>query len=126
MVELLSATRNNNILQLKFNTGHVYRQDLAIVPEQVDYENKYDPVFWESLCHGCAECCYYRWQSEAGQLQSSGVPCRHLDVETRRCREYGRRETIIEGCQKMSPGNMPTGMPSSCGYVKYYAGGSPL
>ncbi|MEN4012966.1 MAG: YcgN family cysteine cluster protein [Chloroflexota bacterium] len=74
---------------------------------------------WESLCDGCAWCCLYRLQDDdSGEVFTTSVACRLLDLKTCRCQDYSRRFEKISTCVKITPQTARafTWLPSTCAY----------
>jgi len=72
---------------------------------------------WEALCNRCGDCCYEsEWNG--ARWVSTGVPCRHLDVETNHCKVYTCRFETEPQCNPVTPSSVLQGMlPESCSYV---------
>jgi uncharacterized cysteine cluster protein YcgN (CxxCxxCC family) len=74
---------------------------------------------WESLCSGCGICCLHRFrEGKSGKIRFTAVACRHLDLETCRCRIYANRFQFERDCKKISHENILKlkWLPKSCGY----------
>jgi len=74
---------------------------------------------WESLCCGCGICCLHRFrEGKSGKIRFTAIACRHLDVETCRCRIYANRLQLERDCKKISPENVLKlkWLPKTCGY----------
>lgn len=74
---------------------------------------------WELLCDGCGRCCLHKLEDEdTGELYFTNVACRLLDLETCRCREYGRRAELIPDCLVLTPSSpeLFEQLPSTCAY----------
>ena len=77
------------------------------------------PAEWEALCDGCGRCCLHKLEDEdTGELYFTNVACRLLDLESCRCRAYGRRAELVPDCLILSPSNRDlfTQLPSTCAY----------
>ncbi len=54
---------------------------------------------WESLCDGCGKCCLLKVEYEdTGEIQSTSVACKLLDLESCQCSNYPRRRTYVPDC----------------------------
>ncbi|MFY9398314.1 MAG: YcgN family cysteine cluster protein [Desulfomonilia bacterium] len=75
---------------------------------------------WELLCDGCARCCLRKILFEdTSELAYTRVACRHLDLETCRCRSYGRRSSANTDCLVLTPENLSSWLeflPETCAY----------
>lgn len=74
---------------------------------------------WESLCDGCGRCCLRKLEDEAtGEVAYTDVACRLLDVKTCRCRNYSKRQTLVDDCVSLKPGDTSPlrWMPTTCAY----------
>jgi hypothetical protein len=80
---------------------------------------------WEDLCRRCGQCCFEKWIEEDGRLRFTRIPCRHLDMVSRKCRVYAKRLEVGEGCVQLTPENLPElhWLPADCAYVKLLDGG---
>jgi uncharacterized cysteine cluster protein YcgN (CxxCxxCC family) len=54
----------------------------------------------------------------AGVLVRTGVPCEHLDVETRLCRVYDERHEAAPHCANVEDGIGLRVFPTDCPYVR--------
>lgn len=80
---------------------------------------------WESLCDGCGRCCLLRLEDEdTGQVHTTVVACRLLDLETCRCSDYDRRFSIVPLCLRMTPERAADWgwLPETCAYVRVARG----
>ncbi len=77
---------------------------------------------WESLCKGCGKCCYEKLEEEDGTIIYTDVPCRFLDVTTKRCKLYEHRFEVCSDCLKLTEETLTERywLPLSCGYVEYF------
>jgi len=74
---------------------------------------------WESLCCGCGICCLHRFrEGKSGKIRFTSVACRHLDLETCRCRIYANRFRLERDCKKILPETVLKlkWLPKTCGY----------
>lgn len=54
---------------------------------------------WESLCDGCARCCLHKLEvEESGEVFSTRVACRELNLATCRCSCYAGRLRLFLPC----------------------------
>lgn len=59
---------------------------------------------WESLCDGCGRCCLFKLEDEdTGRVQYTSVACRHLNLDTCRCRCYEDRRRVLPDCIVLTP-----------------------
>ncbi len=58
--------------------------------------------YWESLCRQCGTCCFEKIEDESGTIFFTRIPCRYLDVVTRKCRIYDRRFEIYPDCIQLT------------------------
>ncbi len=74
---------------------------------------------WESLCDGCAKCCLIKLEDEdSGELHTTNIVCRHLDLNTCRCTCYRNRSVLVPDCVTLTPqlaGEL-NWMPVTCAY----------
>lgn len=81
---------------------------------------------WESLCDGCARCCLIKLEDEeSGQICTTSLACRYLDLETSHCTCYAERTRLVPTCVKLTPDNISQQfhfMPQSCTYRLIYEG----
>lgn len=73
---------------------------------------------WESRCTVCGRCCFEKVEDEQGTIFHTRIPCRYLDVVSRRCRIYENRFAINPECIKLTPELVDTlrWLPDDCGY----------
>ncbi|MDK2848910.1 MAG: uncharacterized protein PWP34_2263 [Desulfuromonadales bacterium] len=76
---------------------------------------------WENICQQCGECCFEKLPDKHGRLYTSNIPCRFLDVATRRCKVYHKRFDVGEGCIKLTPEVVREAdwLPENCAYVQH-------
>lgn len=83
---------------------------------------------WESLCDGCARCCLIKLEDEdAGELCTTSVACRYLEIEQCHCNVYSERTRLVPECLQVTRENVTElyWMPQSCAY-RLLAEGKPL
>ena len=82
---------------------------------------------WESLCDGCARCCLIKLENiDTGEICTTNLACRYLDLQECRCTQYGERTRLVPECVKLTPDNLAQQfhyMPQSCAYRRIYEGG---
>ncbi len=74
---------------------------------------------WESLCDGCARCCLHKLEDEdTGEIATTNVACRLLDLATCRCTRYAERKRLVPDCVVLDPENVYqlSWMPTTCAY----------
>ena len=74
---------------------------------------------WESLCDGCARCCLIKLEDEeSGELYTTGVACRYLELDSCRCGVYTERTRLVPDCVQVTQENINDlyFMPQSCAY----------
>jgi len=74
---------------------------------------------WESLCDGCAKCCFHKLEDEdTGLVHYTRVVCRYLDQNKCRCTVYDKRRRLVPTCLQLEPGELDQlhWMPSTCAY----------
>ena len=76
---------------------------------------------WENLCHQCGQCCFEKKIDKYGQVITTQIPCRFLDVHTRMCRIYPDRFKYEEDCLKLTQENVPgfDWLPEDCAYRQF-------
>ena len=80
---------------------------------------------WEALCDGCGWCCMHKIEDEeSGQVYTTHVACRLLNLKTCRCTNYPRRLELVDTCLKITPANVLelTWLPETCAYRLVLAG----
>ena len=85
------------------------------------------PDEWESLCDGCARCCLIKLENvDTGEICTTNLACRYLDLEQGHCTEYQERTRLVPECVKLTPDNLAEQfhyMPQSCAYRRVYETG---
>jgi uncharacterized protein len=74
---------------------------------------------WESLCDGCGRCCLNKLEdTDTGAIFWTEVPCRLLDTESCRCRDYANRQAHVPDCVRLTADVVPTlaWLPPTCAY----------
>jgi uncharacterized cysteine cluster protein YcgN (CxxCxxCC family) len=82
---------------------------------------------WESLCDGCGRCCLHKLEDvDSGLLFYTSVACRLFDHGKCRCSDYSARETLVNDCVVLSPGDTASfrWLPASCAYRRLDEGKS--
>ncbi len=81
------------------------------------------PAEWEALCRRCGACCFEKKITARGEVLTTAVPCRFLDVHERTCRVYATRFRIEKDCIKLTPENIGrlTWLPRECAYRAWLA-----
>ncbi len=80
---------------------------------------------WESLCDGCGKCCLIKIEDdETEEIFYTAVACRHLDLETCRCRHYGERVKVLPECVVLTPDKVGEfeWLPMTCAYRRLAEG----
>jgi len=73
---------------------------------------------WDAICARCARCCYEKIDFE-GRIYYTELPCEFLDIKTKTCRVYERRDVERPGCVRLTPETVKKGfLPADCPYVK--------
>ena len=74
--------------------------------------------FWEGTCKRCGLCCFEKSVDLKGRCVTTKIPCRHLDIISRKCRVYHKRLDVGEGCIKLTPGIVAKAdwLPEDCAY----------
>ena len=83
--------------------------------KQEDQENR---ERWEERCRRCGQCCFEKGIDGRGNIIDTAVPCRHLDIHTRLCRIYEKRQLIETDCIKLTPEIVTelSWLPKDCAY----------
>ena len=74
---------------------------------------------WESLCDGCGKCCLLKLEDEdTGEIHTTDVVCRLMDLKTCRCTRYAERKRLVPDCVILDKDNVHTlsWMPKTCAY----------
>lgn len=74
---------------------------------------------WELLCDGCGRCCLHKLEDEdSGEIYSTRVACKLLDLKTCRCTNYPQRTTLVPDCLQLQSKNFTQydWLPMSCAY----------
>ena len=74
---------------------------------------------WEALCDGCGKCCLIKLEDDhSGEIYSTDISCKLLDLTTCRCASYEKRTQVVEDCYKLTPFNIDDldWLPESCSY----------
>lgn len=83
---------------------------------------------WEALCDGCGQCCLHKVEDEdTGEVYSTNVACKLLDLKTARCSDYRHRRAFVPDCLRLTPrtaGELEW-LPETCAY-RLRARGEPL
>jgi len=83
---------------------------------------------WESLCDGCGKCCLGKVEDPTtGDLVTTAVACRLLDIEACRCTSYPDRHRFVPDCVRLDARKVRklSWLPESCAYRRL-ANGSDL
>lgn len=84
-----------------------------------------DAAEWESLCDGCARCCAIKLEDEAtGEVVTTRVVCRLLDLESCRCTRYPERHRLVPDCVHLNAQTVESfaWLPASCAYRRLAEG----
>ena len=74
---------------------------------------------WESLCDGCGKCCLIKLEdADTGEIHTTDVVCRLMDLKTCRCTRYAERKRLVPDCVILDKDNVHTlsWMPRTCAY----------
>ena len=102
---------------------HISQTDLPFWQEKTLEEMTHEE--WESLCDGCGKCCLHKIDDvNSGEILYTRVACRFLDINTCRCRHYGRRSELVSDCIDLTPEMVRTisWLPDSCAYRRIAEG----
>lgn len=77
-----------------------------------------DETEWDARCLQCGRCCFEKLLDEYDRVIYTKIPCRYLDVVSRRCKVFERRFEICPSCIKLTPTLLPklNWLPADCGY----------
>lgn len=74
---------------------------------------------WELLCDGCGRCCLHKLEDEdSGEIYSTRVACKLLDLKNCRCKNYPQRKELVPDCLLLQDENFTEyqWLPSTCAY----------
>ena len=74
---------------------------------------------WESLCDRCGQCCLIKLEdSDTGEILTSDLACKLMDVCTGMCSNYAHRREIVHDCIKITKDNVGDlhWLPKTCAY----------
>jgi len=76
---------------------------------------------WEEICQRCGECCFEKKIDQRGNIRTTSIPCRFLDIHTRNCLIYQQRQQAEADCIKLTPHNLPEldWLPENCAYRRF-------
>jgi hypothetical protein len=80
---------------------------------------------WESLCDGCARCCLVRLEDDGtGEVATTRLACRLLDIAACRCADYERRHKRVRACITIDAAKVERldWLPASCAYRRVAEG----
>lgn len=80
---------------------------------------------WESLCDRCGQCCLVKLEDdETGEVQTTSVACKLLDLGTCQCSDYENRAEIVYECEVLTPQSAGDykWLPLSCAYRRLAEG----
>lgn len=83
---------------------------------------------WEALCDGCGRCCLHKVEdADTGEIYSTNVACKLLDLDTARCSNYRHRRAFVPDCLRLTKRNagLLDWLPATCAY-RLRAEGQPL
>ena len=83
---------------------------------------------WEALCDGCGKCCLHKVEdADTGDVFSTNVACKLLDLKTARCSDYRNRRAFVPDCMRLTQRNAGAleWLPKTCAY-RLRANGEPL
>lgn len=78
---------------------------------------------WELLCDGCGRCCLHKLEDEdSGEIYSTRVACKLLDLKTCRCKNYPQRKTFVPDCVHLQNESFTEykWLPNTCAYRLLY------
>lgn len=74
---------------------------------------------WEALCDHCGTCCLHKIEdTETGNVYTTYVACKYLDIKTCMCVEYNNRQSVQPRCLYMTPDTIKNfeWLPATCAY----------
>jgi uncharacterized cysteine cluster protein YcgN (CxxCxxCC family) len=77
------------------------------------------PDEFEALCDGCGKCCLHKLEDEdTGDVYYTKVACQYLGEDDCRCKEYSRRQELVEACAVLTPDAVKDvfWLPETCAY----------
>jgi uncharacterized cysteine cluster protein YcgN (CxxCxxCC family) len=77
------------------------------------------PDEWESLCDGCAQCCRIKLADmDSGDIYTTDVVCKLLNLETCRCGDYPHRAKLVPTCLILDSQRVRSlsWLPETCAY----------
>ncbi|MEW9855813.1 YcgN family cysteine cluster protein [Novosphingobium sp. M1R2S20] len=80
---------------------------------------------WEALCDGCGQCCLHKVEdADTGEVYSTNVACKLLDLKTARCSDYRDRRRSVPDCLSLTMRNAGSldWLPQTCAYRLRAAG----
>ena len=80
---------------------------------------------WEALCDGCGRCCLLKVEDEdTGEIYLTRLSCRLLDPVSCRCRDYGRRQSLVPDCISLTVDKLDQlqWLPETCAYRRLHEG----
>ncbi len=100
---------------------------------RVDELKRMSPQEWDAVCKGCGICCLCKtticFTPTIKQTFFMDVCCNYLNLGTKKCTIYDKRLKVQAGkCRKVNLNLILNSdlLPSSCGYVEYIYGPSPV
>lgn len=80
---------------------------------------------WESLCDGCGKCCLIKIEDDdSGDVFTTNIACRLLDIELCRCVQYAERKKHVANCLVLDAQQKDAyrWLPETCAYRLLYEG----
>lgn len=74
---------------------------------------------WELLCDGCGRCCLHKLEDEdSGEIYSTRVSCKLLNLKTCRCINYSQRTEQVPDCLNLRDTSFTEyeWLPQTCAY----------
>lgn len=74
---------------------------------------------WELLCDGCGRCCLHKLEDEdSGEIYSTRVACKLLNLKTCRCTNYSQRTEFVPDCLQLQDESFTEyeWLPLTCAY----------